>query len=102
MENLLACTPKLTLVSHALYGNVICNIKLRRKLMKSNKSYLVIIPAIASASFILSQWVMKPNNADAFFSLSSDALGGIVVGIGFGLIAIFLKKGLLKRKAPCD
>jgi len=70
--------------------------------MKSNKSYLVIIPAIASASFILSQWVIKSNNADAFFGLSSDALGGIVVGIGIGLIAVFLKKGLLKSKVHCD
>ena len=70
--------------------------------MKNNKSYLVIIPAIASASFMLSQWLMKSNNTDVLFGLSSDALGGIVVGIGLGLMAVFLKKGLLKSKADCN
>lgn len=65
--------------------------------MKSNKSYFVLVPAIGSVSFVLSQWIMKSNNENVVLGLSSDVLGGMVVGIGFGLMFVFLRKGLQKQ-----
>jgi len=62
--------------------------------MKSNQSFLVLVPAIGSVTFVLSQWILKSNQTDVFLGFSSDLLAGLTVGVGLGLMLTFLKKGL--------
>jgi len=67
--------------------------------MKNNKSHLVLIPAIGVVTFMFSQWIIKSNQADALFGFSSDALAGLVVGLGIGAMIVFLKQGLSKKQS---
>ncbi|PCI63528.1 MAG: hypothetical protein COB35_00305 [Gammaproteobacteria bacterium] len=69
--------------------------------MKNGKSHLMLIPAIGSVSFVVSQLIMKSNEVNILFGLSSDALAGIVVGLGFGVMIILLKQGVAKGKNHC-
>ena len=69
--------------------------------MKNNKSHLVLIPAIGAISFMLSQWIAKSNQTDVFLGLSSDVLAGLVVGMGFGVMILILRQGILKNKDHC-
>jgi len=66
--------------------------------MKNNKSHLVLIPALGVVTFMLSQWIIKYNQADALLGFSSDALAGFVVGLGIGAMIVFLKKGISENK----
>jgi len=66
--------------------------------MKNNKSHLVLIPAIGVVTFMLSQWIIKSNQADALLGFNSDALAGFVVGLGIGAMIIFLKQSISKNK----
>jgi len=59
--------------------------------MKKNKSHLVLIAAIGVVTFMLSQWIIKSNQTDVLLGLSSDALAGVVVGLGIGAMIVFLK-----------
>jgi len=67
-------------------------------MMKNNKSHLVLIPAIGVVTFMLSQWIIKSNQADALLGFSSDVLAGLVVGLGIGAMIVFLRKGISKNK----
>jgi steroid 5-alpha reductase family enzyme len=69
--------------------------------MKNNKSHLVLIPVICVVTFMLSQWIIKSNQADVLFGFSSDALAGLVVGLGIGAMIMLLKQGVSKNKDHC-
>jgi hypothetical protein len=68
-------------------------------MLKNNKSHLVIIPSIGVVTFMFSQWIIKSNQADALLGFSSDALAGLVVGLGIGAMIVFLKQGLSKKQS---
>jgi hypothetical protein len=66
--------------------------------MQNNNSHLVIIPAIGVVTFMVSQWIIKSNKADALLGFSSDAIAGLVVGLGIGAMIVLLKRGLSKQQ----
>ncbi|MBU1438141.1 MAG: YhcB family protein [Gammaproteobacteria bacterium] len=67
-------------------------------MMQNNNSHLVIIPAIGVVTFMVSQWIIKSNKADALLGFSSDAMAGLVVGLGIGAMIVLLKRGLSKQQ----
>jgi hypothetical protein len=67
-------------------------------MMQNNNSHLVIIPAIGVVTFMVSQWIIKSNKADALLGFSSDAIAGLVVGLGIGAMIVLLKRGLSKQQ----
>ncbi|QYK02250.1 YhcB family protein [Shewanella psychrotolerans] len=69
--------------------------------MENNKSHLVLIPVICVVTFMLSQWIIKSNQTDVLFGFSSDALAGLVVGLGIGAMIMLLKQGVSKNKDHC-
>ncbi|MBU2179184.1 MAG: YhcB family protein [Gammaproteobacteria bacterium] len=66
--------------------------------MQNNNSHLVIIPAIGVVTFMVSQWIIKSNKADVLLGFSSDAIAGLVVGLGIGAMIVLLKRGLSKQQ----
>jgi hypothetical protein len=66
-------------------------------MMQNNNSHLVIIPAIGVVTFMVSQWIIK-SKADALLGFSSDAIAGLVVGLGIGAMIVLLKRGLSKQQ----
>jgi hypothetical protein len=67
-------------------------------MMQNNNSHLVIIPAIGVVTFMVSQWIIKSNKADVLLGFSSDAIAGLVVGLGIGAMIVLLKRGLSKQQ----
>ena len=56
----------------------------------SKNTKIILIPLIASISFIVSFWVAQVRTADTVIGLSADFAGGSAVGIGIGLILVLL------------
>lgn len=70
--------------------------------MKNNKSHLVLVPTIGIVSFMFSHWIMKSNQADVLLGFSSDALGGLVLGLGIGVMIVLLRIAISKNNEHCN
>ncbi len=55
----------------------------------------VLIPSIGIVMFMFSQWIMK---SASIFGISSDLIGGLVVGTGIGMMLALLWHYTSKNK----
>jgi len=55
-----------------------------------NRSKIALIPAITSATFVLSYWITSVREPDNILGVSSDIAGGLTFGMGIGLSMVLL------------
>lgn len=56
----------------------------------SNKNKVILIPAIISATFMLSFWISNVKESQNILGTSSDLASGLVLGLGIGLALALL------------
>ncbi|QYJ85713.1 hypothetical protein K0I73_16255 [Shewanella mesophila] len=56
----------------------------------SKKSRVVLLPLIASISFVFSFWILEVRKAQEFSGISNDVAGGAVLGLGIGVMLVLL------------
>ncbi len=69
--------------------------------MKKRKSHLVFIPAVGITTFMFSQWLINSKKADLLFGFSADAVAGVVVGLGIGVMIVLLRRAIATHNHHC-
>ncbi|GGP39565.1 hypothetical protein GCM10009347_04060 [Shewanella algicola] len=56
----------------------------------SKKSKIILMPAIISATFVLSFWISSVRESQSILGMSSDLASGVTIGLGIGLALVLL------------
>jgi hypothetical protein len=66
----------------------------------TNKSKVVLVPAVVSIAFMLSFWISNVRESQSILGASSDVASGLVLGLGIGLALALLST--LKKPASSN
>jgi hypothetical protein len=66
----------------------------------TNKSKVVLVPAVVSIAFMLSFWISNVRESQSILGASSDVASGLALGLGIGLALALLST--LKKPASSN